>query len=60
MSDYEEWEDTDSGGNCGNFGHELYQEGTENCMFCEYSEECFKLYKDWLKSWTVYKPKKED
>ena len=39
----------DSIGECGNFGHELYQEGTEMCGFCHLSEICFEAYVEWRK-----------
>lgn len=58
--DFEDWEENEGVGNCGNFGAELYQEGTENCGFCEYTKSCFGLYQAWLRTWTVYKGDKEE
>lgn len=37
-------------GDCGSFGEQLYDEGTELCGFCELSKICFDMYKHWRKT----------
>jgi len=36
-------------GDCGAFGEELYQPGTEACETCPVSAPCQRIYQQWLK-----------